>query len=45
LMKYGYPQTQLVSTYYSEAYYPKNHHASFTFVKGKLVRITIALAD
>lgn len=45
LMKYGYPERQLVGGYFVEAYYPKNHHAAFTFVQGKLVRITIALAD
>lgn len=45
LMKYGYPERQLVGGYFVEAYYPKNHHAAFTFVRGKLVRITIALAD
>jgi hypothetical protein len=45
LMKYGYPQSQLVGGYFVETYYQKNHHAAFTFVKGKLVRITIALAD
>ena len=45
LSTYGWPQTQLIGGYYVETYYTKNHHASFTFVKGKLVRITIALAD
>jgi hypothetical protein len=45
LMKYGYPQSQLVGNYFVETYYTKNHHAAFTFVRGKLVRITIALAD
>jgi len=42
---YGWPPFQYVGGYLVEAYYTKNHHASFTFVKGKLVRITIALAD
>ena len=42
---YGWPGRQLVGPYYVEAYYTKNHHAAFTFVDGKLVRITIALAD
>ena len=45
LTAYGWPQTELMGGYYVETYYTKNHHASFTFVKGKLVRITIALAD
>jgi hypothetical protein len=45
LMKYGYPERQLVGGYFVEVYYPKNHHAAFTFVRGKLVRTTIALAD
>jgi hypothetical protein len=45
LITYGWPQTQLIGGYYSESYYTKSDHASFTFVKGKLVRITIALAD
>jgi hypothetical protein len=45
LSTYGWPPTQLIGGYYTEAYYTKNHHAAFTFVKGKLVRITIALAD
>jgi len=42
---YGWPARQMVGPYYVEAYYTKNHHAAFTFVDGKLVRITIALAD
>jgi hypothetical protein len=45
LMAYGFPPQELIGGYYVEAYYTKNYHASFTFVKGKLVRITIALAD
>jgi hypothetical protein len=45
LSAYGWPPFQYVGGYLVEAYYTKNHHASFTFVKGKLVRITIALAD
>jgi hypothetical protein len=45
LALYGFPQQHLVGGYFVEAYYTKNHHASFTFVNGKLVRITIALAD
>ena len=42
---YGWPPFQYVAGYLVEAYYTKSQHASFTFVKGKLVRITIALAD
>lgn len=42
---YGWPPFQYVGGYLVEAYYTKSQHASFTFVKGKLVRITIALAD
>jgi hypothetical protein len=45
LAAYGWPPFQYVGGSLVEAYYTKNHHASFTFVKGKLVRITIALAD
>jgi hypothetical protein len=45
LLAYGFPPQELVGGYFVEAYYTKNHHAAFTFVKGKLVRITIALAD
>jgi hypothetical protein len=45
MTKYGYPQSQLVTNWYHESYYPKNHHAAFTFVKNRLVRMTIALAD
>jgi hypothetical protein len=45
LALYGFPQQHLVGGYFVEAFYTKNHHAAFTFVNSKLVRITIALAD
>jgi hypothetical protein len=34
-----------VGNQFVETYFTKSHHAAFTFVQGKLVRITIALAD